>query len=273
MVWPDRRQVRRLGPARAWSSTAACCFPAVAAARLLVDWIGYSTLADVLWPVKATFIAILPLMSSSSPGRPRLTGKGAETRARIVDAAAELIFQQGVARTTVEEVRDGAQVSSSQLYHYFEDKPALVRAVIERQADRAIGTQERFDLSTLDGLREWRDFVVDHNGETGGRGGCPVGSLGSALAETEPEARAIVAASFKRWEASIMAGLLRMHALGRLAPEADPRQLALALLAALEGGLLLAQIQRDPEPLAAVLDAMITLIATLSSTTSTALNR
>ncbi len=194
------------------------------------------------------------------------------TRARIVDAAAELIFQQGVARTTIEEVREAAHVSSSQLYHYFEDKPALVRAVIELQADRAIGTQEQFDLSSLEGLREWRDFVVDHARGKEGRGGCPIGSLGPQLAETEPEARAVVAASFKRWEASITAGFQRMHALGRIAPEADPRQLALATLAALEGGLLLAQIQRDPEPLAAALDAMLKLIATLS-TTSTSLNR
>ena len=211
-------------------------------------------------------------MSSGSSGRPRLTRKGAVTRARIVDAAAELIFQKGVARTTVEEVRDGAHVSSSQLYHYFEDKPALVRAVIERQTDTTIGTQERFDLSSLDGLREWRDFVVDHARDSGGRGGCPIGSLGSELADTDPEARVVVAASFKRWEASIMAGLLRMHALGRLGPEADPRRLALALLAALEGGLLLAKIQRDSEPLAAALDAMLTLIANLSGTTSTSLN-
>jgi hypothetical protein len=64
-----------------------------------------------------------------------------------------------------------------------------------------------------------------------------------------------------------------MHALGRLPPEADPRQLALALLAALEGGLLLAQIQRDPEPLAAALDVMLAHIATISSTTSTSLDR
>ena len=212
-------------------------------------------------------------MSSGKSGGSRLTPKGAATRARIVDAAAELIFQQGVARTTIEEVRDGAHVSNSQLYHYFEDKPALVRAVIERQTERAIGTQEQFDLSSLNGLREWRDFVVDHARDTDGRGGCPVGSLGAALAETEPEARALVAASFARWEASITAGFLQMHELGRLAPEADPRQLALALLAALEGGLLLAQIQRDPEPLAAGLDAMLTLIATLSSTTSTSLDR
>src|SRR6201986_2148986 len=204
-------------------------------------------------------------MPSGKSGGSRLTRKGEATRAGIVDAAAELIFEQGVARTTIEEVRDSAHVSSSQLYHYFDDKPALVRAVIERQAELAIGTQEQFDLSSLDGLREWRDFVVDHNRLMGGRGGCPVGSLGAALAETEPEARAVVAASFKRWEASILAGLLRMHALSRLPPDADPRQLALALLAALEGGLLLAQIQRDTEPLAAALDAMLTLIATLSS--------
>jgi TetR/AcrR family transcriptional regulator, transcriptional repressor for nem operon len=230
-------------------------------------------MAGLDWNVKAILAAILFLMSPGSSDRPRLTRRGEATRARIVDAAAELIFQQGVAGTTIEEVRDGAQVSSSQLYHYFDDKPALVRAVIERQAERAIGTQDQFDLSSLDGLREWRDFVVDHARLKGGRGGCPIGSLGSALAETEPEARAMVAASFKRWEASIMAGLLRMHALGRLRPEADSRQLALALLAALEGGLLLAQIQRDPEPLAAALDAMITLIATLSSTTSASLDR
>jgi len=215
---------------------------------------------------------MLLLMSAGSSDRRRLTRKGAETRARIVDAAAQLIHEQGVASTTIEEVRDSARVSSSQLYHYFDDKPALVRAVIERQADMAIGTQERFDLSSLDGLREWRDFVVDHARNTDGRGGCPVGSLGPALAETEPEARAMLAVAFKRWEASIMAGLLRMHALGRLGPDVDPRQLALALLAALEGGLLLAQIQRDSEPLAAGLDAMIALIASLG-TTSTSLDR
>jgi TetR/AcrR family transcriptional regulator, transcriptional repressor for nem operon len=217
-------------------------------------------------------------MSPGSSDRPRLkrkgvTRKGAATRARIVDAAAELIFQQGVAATTVEQVRDAAHVSSSQLYHYFEDKPALVRAVIELQAERAIGTQERFDLSTFDGLREWRDFVVEHARTTDGRGGCPIGSIGSELAETEPNARAVAAASFKRWEASIMAGFLRMHALGRLAPETDPRQLALATLAALEGGLLLAKVQRDPEPLAAALDVILAHIATLSSTTSTSLDR
>jgi hypothetical protein len=55
-----------------------------------------------------------------------LTRKGQETRQRIVDAAAGLIFRQGVAHTTIDDVRAAADVSSSQLYHYFEDKTALV---------------------------------------------------------------------------------------------------------------------------------------------------
>ena len=54
-------------------------------------------------------------------------------------------------------MRAAANVSSSQLYHYFDDKPALVRAVIDYQADTIVGGQEHFDLSSLGGFRDWRD--------------------------------------------------------------------------------------------------------------------
>ena len=113
-------------------------------------------------------------MSSSADRTPRrLTRKGQQTRRRIVDAAAELIFEQGIAHTTIEDVRAAADVSSSQLYHYFDDKPALVRAVIERQADTIVDGQETFDLSSLDGLRAWRDWVIEHQRELNCTGGCP----------------------------------------------------------------------------------------------------
>ncbi len=194
----------------------------------------------------------------------RLTRKGQETRQRIVDAAAELIFQRGVAHTTIEDVRAAADVSSSQLYHYFDDKPALVRAVVDRQADTIVDGQEMFDLSSLDGLRAWRDWVIEYQRELDCSGGCPIGSLGSELAETDPEARAQVAEGFKRWEAAIQSGFREMHARGRLTPDTDPDTLALALLAALQGGLLLTQIQRDTKPLEAALDAMLELVSRLS---------
>jgi TetR/AcrR family transcriptional repressor of nem operon len=193
-----------------------------------------------------------------------LTRKGQETRQRIVDAAADLIFEHGVAHTTIEDVRAAADVSSSQLYHYFDDKPALVRAVVDHQADTIVDGQQTFDLSSLDGLRIWRDWVIEHQRELNCRGGCPIGSLGSELAETDPEARAHVSEGFRRWEAAIQSGLREMHARGRLTPDADPDTLALALLAALQGGLLLTQIQRDTKPLEAALDTMLELISRLN---------
>src|SRR3984957_5150936 len=202
-------------------------------------------------------------MSTSSPSPRRLTRKGQETRQRIVDAAADLIFEQGVTHTTIEDVRAAADVSSSQLYHYFDDKPALVRAVIEHQSDAIVDGQETFDLSSLDGLRAWRDWVIEHQRKLNCSGGCPIGPPGGGLAETDPEARAQVAEGFKRWEATIQSGLREMHARGRLTPDTDPDTLALALLAALQGGLLLTQIERDTKPLEAALDAMLELVARL----------
>jgi len=201
-------------------------------------------------------------MSTTSPTPRPLTRKGQETRQRIVDAAAALIFQRGVAHTTIDEVRAAAEVSSSQLYHYFDDKPALVRAVVDHQADTMVGGQETFDFSTLEGLQAWRDFVIAAQREHHCIGGCPIGSLGGELAETDPDARAHVAEGFKRWEATIQSGLREMHARGELA--ADPDALALALLAALQGGLLLTKIKRDTAPLEAALDAMLELIARLN---------
>jgi len=202
-------------------------------------------------------------MSATGTPSPRLTRKGQQTRQRIVDAAADLIFQQGVAHTTIDDVRAAADVSSSQLYHYFDDKPALVRAVVDHQADTMLGQQEAIDFSTLDGLRAWRDFVIEHEREIDGSGGCPIGSLGSQLAETDPEARAQIAEGFRRWQATIQSGLREMHAKGELTPETNPDTLALALLAALQGGLLLTQIQRDTKPLEAALDAILELVARL----------
>ena len=203
-------------------------------------------------------------MNATTPSSRPLTRKGQETRQRIVDAAADLIFRQGVAHTTIEDVRAAADVSSSQLYHYFDDKPALVRAVVDHQADTMVGGQDTFDFSTLEGLRAWRDFVVAGQREHHCSGGCPIGSLGGQLAETDPDARAHVAEGFKRWEAEIQGGLRGMQARGELTPDTDPDTLALALLAALQGGLLLTQVKRDTKPLEAALDAMIELVARLS---------
>jgi TetR/AcrR family transcriptional repressor of nem operon len=196
----------------------------------------------------------------------RLTRRGRETRERILAAAAELIFDRGVAETTLEDIRAAAGVSGSQVYHYFADKQALVRAVIDHQADAVLAAQGTYldHLDTVGGLRAWRDLLVGHQRTLECRGGCPLGTLGAELAEIDDVARMAVARGFGRWEARIRDGLRAMRDRGELPVGADPDDLALATLAALQGGLLLAQVQRDPRPLAVALDAMIDRIEALT---------
>lgn len=200
----------------------------------------------------------------------RLTAKGAATRARIVDAAAGLIFERGIARTGIQDVQRAAGVSASQLYHYFTDKQALVHAVVERQGQAVLDGQQPLlgHLDSFDALQAWRDLLVVGQRRRHCSGGCVIGSLASELAESDVQARQRLAGSFARWQAHIRDGLTRMRERGELRPDADPDRLALALLAAVQGGLLLDQTRRDTAPLEAALDAMIAYIHGFATTGS-----
>ena len=176
-----------------------------------------------------------------------------------------------MAQTTLEDIRAAAGVSGSQVYHYFADKQALVRAVIDHQAEAVLDTQGTHldHLDTVPGLRAWRDLLVGHQRTLRCRGACPLGTLGAELAEIDDAARMAVARGFPRWETRIRDGLRAMHARGDLPAGGDPGDLTLATLAALQGGLLLAQVQRETRPLEVALDAMLDRIQALTEEAAT----
>jgi hypothetical protein len=95
-------------------------------------------------------------------------------------------------------------------------------------------------------------------------GGCPLGSLASDLAETDPVARTHLARSFAQWEDLLRAGLAAMRDRGELQASASTDDLALALLAAVQGGLLLSQVRREIKPLEVAVDTAIAYLRTLS---------
>jgi AcrR family transcriptional regulator len=177
------------------------------------------------------------------------TDRGRATRERILDAASELFYRQGVGATGLDQVIAASATGKGQLYHYFADKRALVHAVVDRQVATVLDAQQaRLEqLSAPADLRAWAGELVAAYRDADHPVRCPLGALVAELAEGDPEARAALDAGFARWAAALAAGLRR-------AGVARPKRQATALLAAYQGGLLLSQARGDLAPLETALD-------------------
>jgi TetR/AcrR family transcriptional regulator, transcriptional repressor for nem operon len=197
---------------------------------------------------------------TETAGAVRLTRKGRATKERIVGAAADLIFERGVAGTSIEDVRRATGVSGSQMAHYFHDKRRLVIEVVGYQADQVVNRHQQPDMGKLDSfadLRHWAKVNVQRQIERDCMGGCNFGSLAGELAEADGDTRQQLASGFDRWEGVLRDGLQAMYDRGDLRPDADPEKLAMTLLAALQGGMLLTRTKRATGPLEAVLDSVL----------------
>ncbi|MEU7911637.1 TetR/AcrR family transcriptional regulator [Microbispora bryophytorum] len=203
--------------------------------------------------------------ADSHNGR-RLTARGAKTRTRIVAAATDLMWVKGVRATTLDDVLAASGVSKSQLYHHFDGKDALVRAVIDNVGERVI-ERERDALghvSTIRGLRRWRDALVQSNALRHGAYGCALGSLASEVSDHDALARQALSRLFTEWQGLLAGVLRRLQDDGALSPEASADQLATGLMAALQGGYMLAQTARDVTPMATAIDMALAHIESLS---------
>ncbi|MFG2480822.1 TetR/AcrR family transcriptional regulator [Streptomyces fagopyri] len=189
----------------------------------------------------------------------RLTERGRATRERILRAAVDMMYVRGVSSTTLDEVRAASGTSKSQLYRHYPDKDALVRDVVALQAAELLKRQQQLlqRLNSLRGLERWRDVLIEHNALRNGAYGCPLGSLASELADQDEEARKALARHFDSWEGLLEAGLQRMKDSGVLRADADAEELATGIMAALQGGYLLAQTAQDVKPMKIALDMAI----------------
>jgi AcrR family transcriptional regulator len=189
----------------------------------------------------------------------KLTEKGAATRDRIVETAADLILARGVGGTSLDDIRAGTATSKSQLFHYFPGgKSELVGAIAAFQSERVLDAQRPWldSLDTWAAWDHWRDAVVAHYAAQP-HWGCPIGTLASELIGNDPARAAEVAAYMDHWCGYLAAGLQRMRASGLLRADANPQRLAMSTFAALQGGLLLTQTKRSIEPLEAALDGAL----------------
>jgi TetR/AcrR family transcriptional repressor of nem operon len=162
-------------------------------------------------------------------------------RERLVAGASDLLHRQGVLPTTLAEIAQVADVPPGNVYYYFKTKDELVQAVIDSWADRF-----RALLASLEGRRSptarlkalARSWVEQR--ELIARYGCPLGTLCSELDKRED--------GLDREAADVFGIVIdwaedQFRQMGRR----DGRELAITLLAGVQGAALLANTLRDPE--------------------------
>lgn len=162
-------------------------------------------------------------------------------RERLVASAGDLLHRQGVSATTLAQVAEAADVPPGNVYYYFKTKDDLIQAVIDLRADQVRAMLASLETRRSPGARlkaltrrwdEMRDLVA--------RYGCPFGTLTCELDRRED--------GLDREAAKPMNLILdwtetQFRQMGRR----DPRELAIALFAGVQGGALLANTFRDPE--------------------------
>jgi TetR/AcrR family transcriptional repressor of nem operon len=189
------------------------------------------------------------------PGEP-ITRRGRASRERIVERAAELFAERGIAATTVDEVIAAAGAGKGQFYHYFRSRDELAAAAVGFRCGQVVAalTQALGNVSSLAELEEaLAGFVAGF--EQAGLPGCPIGTLATEVAGRNEDARLQAAAGFDAWERLLADALERMRRGGELRADARPAVLATGLLASIEGGMVLSQARKDMASLRVAVEA------------------
>lgn len=166
-------------------------------------------------------------------------------RERLICAAADLMHSQGVQRTTLAQVAEGADVPPGNVYYYFKTFDDLVDAVIdvrleEVRANLARLDQRRTPRSRLKGLAAlWHDSA-----EVVAVSGCPIGSLSSELNKFHDQSAEHATALLR----TVLDFIERQfRELGRR----DAAALAITMMSRIQGAALLANTFGDADVLVA----------------------
>jgi TetR/AcrR family transcriptional repressor of nem operon len=196
------------------------------------------------------------------PGQPK-TGRGRASRERIVERAAELFAERGIAATSVDEVLTAAGAGKGQFYHYFRGRDELAAAVVGHRCTQVVAglTGALGEVSSLAGLEQaLAGFIAGF--EQMGMPGCPIGTLATEVAGRNEDARLQAAAGFDAWERLLTEALERMRQRGELRADAEPATLATGLLAGIEGGMVLSQTRKDMASLRVAVEAGLAHVRT-----------
>ena len=171
-----------------------------------------------------------------------------ETRDRILAATNELFRRQGYNGTSLKQITVAAEAPIGSIYHFFPGgKDELAEAVIEASG---AAYQQLFELiadaaaSSGHAITDFFEGAAEVLRTTDYIDACPIGTVAREVASTNERLRSATDRVFDSW---LEAATARFERAGLA--RVDAEDLAVTVVAALEGGFLLTRTARDPERL------------------------
>ncbi|OXM57419.1 TetR family transcriptional regulator [Amycolatopsis thailandensis] len=169
-----------------------------------------------------------------------------DTRQRMLDSAAELFHQQGYHATGLNQLVAAVGAPKGSLYFHFPGgKEQLAAEAIRQSADRLCDQLRTIVASSPDvitGIENVVDALAKSLEESNFQRGCPLATVALDASGDSEEIRRACADGYTSWHTLIAEALNTDKA----------AHLATVVLAAVEGGLLLAKTLHDTAPLRAI---------------------
>ena len=176
--------------------------------------------------------------------------RGADTRQRIMQVAADLFHKQGVRATSPDQIIEASGTGKGQFYHYFKSKEGLTHAVLQTylEAIKAGSAPVNYEIASWQDLEQWFLAQVELQRSFAMTRGCPFGTVGNEVTENDELIRQDLSLIFEVIRNKLAAFFIREKARGRLAEGASEDGMADFCIAAIQGAMLLGKIKRDSKP-------------------------
>jgi AcrR family transcriptional regulator len=173
--------------------------------------------------------------------------QGAETRLKIIQAAADLFHKQGVGATSPDEIIEASGTGKGQFYHYFKSKEGLVHEVLQFYADgiKSGASPVNYDIQSWEDLEGWFSAQVELQRRFRMTRGCPFGTIGGEVTENDELIRQDLSLIFELVGNQLAAFFIREKATGRISAAVNERQLADFCMAVAQGAMLVGKVKRD----------------------------
>lgn len=187
----------------------------------------------------------------------------------MIDAALDLFHSRGVNGTSIDQVLEQSATGKGQFAHYFGSKEGLVHAVLQYLHDliRSGRAPTGYDIRSWKDLGAWFETYLDFQAGVGYERSCPIGTIGSDVADDQELLRQDVRLFFEWARASLARFFAERRARGELVAAANPDALADFLIVVMQGGMLVTKITRSPEAFRGAAAQALAHIRTLRSPT------